>query len=231
MAIQPSPRQQIRGARARKDGQTELRRDLSALEHLLGQPLATSTTRGEVLNIDVDAVNLLTVCRFLYHQLGFNLLSSVSGVDMLDHLEVVYHVRALSRKQLIQLRVRVDSQQPELDSVVSIWPGSNWLEREVYDLFGVHFRGHPDLRRILLDDEFEGYPLLKSFQAMPPVLKDRATTQVGPNQAISPRFQTCGYEQGTAMRVGQGKEERLHPGTPTFGDTQDASQAGELGQP
>lgn len=220
MAIQPSPQNQLRGARARKDGQAELWRDLTALEHLLGQQPMISTTRGDIVSMDVEPVHLLTVCRFLYHQLGFNLLSSISGVDMLDHLEVVYHVRALSRKQLLQLRVRVDTQGPEVESLVSVWPGANWLERETYDLFGIRFRGHPDQRRILLDDDFEGYPLLKSFQALPPVVKDRATTQIDPNFAISERFQTRHYEQGAATRVGQGKEERLHPGTPTFGDTQ-----------
>ncbi|HXR64966.1 MAG TPA: hypothetical protein VN729_03530, partial [Ktedonobacteraceae bacterium] len=65
--------------------------------------------------------------------------------------------------------------------------------------------------------------LLKSFQAMPPVIKDPATTQIDPNRAITERFQTQNYEQGAATRVGQGKEERLHPGTPTFGDTQGKS--------
>jgi hypothetical protein len=76
----------------------------------------------------------------------------------------------------------------------------------------------------LLDDDFEGYPLLKQFQAMPPVVKDAATTQVNPHLAISERFQTRHYEQGAATRVGQGKEERLHPGTPTFGETQEEAQ-------
>jgi hypothetical protein len=65
--------------------------------------------------------------------------------------------------------------------------------------------------------------LLKNFQAMPPVIKDPATTQVDPNMAIAERFQTQHYEQGAATRVSQGKEERLHPGTPTFGDTRDKS--------
>src|SRR5437879_8993331 len=88
MAIQPVPQNQIRGARALKDGQAELRRDLAALEHLLGQQPVMSTTRGGIVSMDVEPVHLLTVCRFLYHQLGFNLLSSISGVDMLDHLEV-----------------------------------------------------------------------------------------------------------------------------------------------
>ena len=224
MAMQPARQFQANNDRAQQSGQADLKRALAALEHITTQQPVMYTTRGGVLNLDVESVQLLSVCRFLRDQLGFHLLSSISGVDMLDHLETVYHVYSLSRKQLLQFRVRIDPQKPELDSIVSVWPGANWLEREIYDLFGIRFHGHPDLRRILLDDDFEGYPLLKHFQAMPPVIKDPATTQVDPNEAISGRFQTRHYEQGTAKRVGQGKEERLHPGTPTFGDTQGAPQ-------
>src|SRR5260370_42340373 len=102
---------------------------------------------------------------------------------MLDHLETVYHVRSTTRGQLLQLKVRLENEKPEVDSVVSVWQTANWLERETYDLFGIRFTGHPDLRRMLLDDDFEGYPLLKSFHQVPVTVKDRATTQVDPNMA------------------------------------------------
>jgi NADH/F420H2 dehydrogenase subunit C len=224
MAIQPSPKNQVSKAREQQEKNAGLMRDLAPLEQSMKQKPVVYAVRGDVLNLDVEPAHLLSVCRFLRDQLGFNLLSSISGVDMVDHLETIYHVHSLAGKRLLQFRVRIDLESPELDSIVSVWPGANWLEREVYDLFGIRFRGHPDLRRILLDDDFEGYPLLKGFQAMPPVIKDPATTQVDPNRAIMERFQTRNYEQGAATRVGQGKEERLHPGTPTFGDTQDKSQ-------
>ena len=224
MALQPARQQQAASAREHQNELADLKRNLAALEHITMQKPVMYGIRGDVLNLDVEQAQLLSVCRFLRDQLGFNLLSSISGVDMLDHLETIYHVYSLSRKQLLQFRVRIEKQKPELDSIVSVWPGANWLEREVYDLFGIHFHGHPDLRRILLDDDFEGFPLLKNFQAMPPVIKDAATTQIDPNMAISERFQTRHYEQGAAMRVGQGKKERIHPGTPTFGDTQEEAQ-------
>jgi len=202
-----------------------LARDLVPIQTIMGRDLNLQTIAGNLLSLDVAREHLLAVCRFLRDQLGFELLSSISGVDFLDHLETVYHVRALSRHDVLQLRVRVDTQQPEVESVVSIWPGANWLEREVYDLFGIRFLGHPDLRRLLLDDDFVGYPLLKSFQSMPPVIKNRATTQVPPTVAVAGTFETQGYEQVVLKRVGQGREERLHPGTPTFGDTQQHAQA------
>ena len=230
MAIQTQRTNQSMIARQKQAGQTDLKRDLAALEHITGQKPAIHTIRGNMLSLDVERSQLLSVCRFLRDQLGFNLLSSISGVDMVDHLETIYHVYALPRQQLLQFRVRIDPQEQVVDSIVSVWPGANWLEREVYDLFGIRFRGHPDLRRILLDDEFEGYPLLKSFQAAPPVIKDPATTQVDPNRAISEHFQTHNYEQGVATRVGQGQEERLHPGTPTFGDTQEKKKENQPDQ-
>ena len=201
-----------------------LARELAPIEQITGRKPVMYTIKGDLLNLDVERANLLTICRFLRDQLGFDLLSSISGVDMLDHLETVYHVYAVSKRQKLQFRVRIDAQRPEIESIVSIWPSANWLEREVYDMFGIRFLGHPDLRRLLLDDEFEGYPLLKSFQAMPPVVKDRATTQVSPNMAIESRFQIQGYESAVVPRVGQGMEERFHPGTPTFGHTQESFQ-------
>ena len=104
-----------------------------------------------------------------------------------------------------------------MDSVASIWPTANWLERETYDMFGIHFAGHPDLRRMLLDDDFEGYPLLKSFHQVPLTVKPRATTQADPNMATAGNFQQRGVEHVVQKKLGQGMEERLHPGTPTFG--------------
>jgi NADH-quinone oxidoreductase subunit C len=98
----------------------------------------------------------------------FDYLVDVTAVDYRDPerpLEVVYQLRALSRNQDLRVKVPLDKQQPlEVDSVVDLWQGANWLEREVYDLFGVRFRGHPDLRRILMWETYaEGYPLRKDF--------------------------------------------------------------------
>ncbi len=200
-----------------RDQNAALARDLAPISQITGKELSLKTLRGDFLGIEVDSTNLVAVCRFLRDQLGFDLLSCISGVDMLDHLETVYHVRSLTRGQLLQVKVRLDHEKPEVDSVVSVWPTANWLERETYDLYGIKFAGHPDLRRMLLDDDFVGHPLLKSFHQVPLTVKPPATTQVDPNMAVDSRYQQVGVERVVQKKVGQGKQERLHPGTPTFG--------------
>ena len=205
------------GTTGYRDQNAALARDLAPIAQIIGKPITPTTLKGDYLALDIDPTHLVAVCRFLRDQLGFDLLSSISGVDMLDHLETVYHVRSITRGQLLQLKVRLDHEKPEVDSVVSVWPTANWLERETYDLFGIRFAGHPDLRRMLLDDDFEGYPLLKSFHQVPMTVKPQATTQVDPNMAVAGTFQQQRVEHVVQKKLGQGMEERLHPGTPTFG--------------
>ena len=98
----------------------------------------------------------------------FNYLTDITAVDYRDPeqpLEVVYQLRSLDRKVDLRLKIPLDKREPlEVDSVWNLWKGADWLEREVYDMFGVTFRGHPDLRRILMWDTYaEGYPLRKDF--------------------------------------------------------------------
>jgi NADH/F420H2 dehydrogenase subunit C len=190
---------------------------LAPITQITGLPVVPIPQKGGYLGLEVEREHLVAVCRFLRDQLGFDLLTCISGVDMLDHLETVYHIRSIERSQIIQLKVRLDNQKPDVDSVVSVWSTANWLERETYDMFGIHFAGHPDLRRMLLDDDFEGYPLLKTFHQVPLTVKPRATTQVDPNMAVAGDFQQRGVEHVVQKKLGQGMEERLHPGTPTFG--------------
>ena len=207
-----------------RDQNAALARDLAPIAQITGQAVAPVTLKGDYLNIEVDRTHLVAVCRFLRDQLNFDLLSCISGVDMLDHLETVYHLRSLTRGQLLQIKVRIDNEKPEVDSVVSVWPTANWLERETYDMYGIRFAGHPDLRRMLLDDDFEGYPLLKSFHQVPMTVKPRATTQAEPNMAVAGMYQQKGVEHVVQKKLGQGQEERLHPGTPTFGHANEEFQ-------
>ena len=98
----------------------------------------------------------------------FNYLTDVTAVEYRDGelpLEVVYQLRSLSRKVDLRIKIALDKTKPlEVDSVVDLWKGADWLEREVYDMFGVTFKGHPDLRRILMWETYaEGYPLRKDF--------------------------------------------------------------------
>jgi NADH-quinone oxidoreductase subunit C len=98
--------------------------------------------------------------------LKFNLLSDVTCVDRFPvepRLELNYQLVSLDRRARVRLRTSVSVQHPVVDSLVPVWSGANWLEREVFDLFGIQFTGHPDLRRILLPEGFEGYPLRRDF--------------------------------------------------------------------
>ena len=98
--------------------------------------------------------------------LNFNLLSDVTCVDRFPvdpRFELNYSLVSIPRRDRLRLRTRVSAQHPVVDSLVPVWTGANWLEREVFDLFGIHFEGHPDLRRILLPEGFVGFPLRRDF--------------------------------------------------------------------
>jgi NADH-quinone oxidoreductase subunit C len=98
--------------------------------------------------------------------LQFNLLSDIVCVDhfpIAPRFEVNYHLTSIPRRDKLRIRARISGDDPVLDSATSVWPGANWMEREVFDLFGVRFAGHPDLRRILLPDDWQGHPLRKDY--------------------------------------------------------------------
>lgn len=102
---------------------------------------------------------------------GFNMLIDVTAVDWLDSREprftVFYHLLNISKKTRLSLKIDAEEDKPEVESLVPLYPTANFLEREVYDMYGITFSDHPDLRRILMYDEFEGYPLRKDY----PILK------------------------------------------------------------
>ncbi len=101
-------------------------------------------------------------------ELDLRYLISVCGVDRLDHFEVVYQLQSLSRNHLMTLKTRaVDHESPQVPSLVPVWRGAQLQEREVYDLMGIRFEGHPDLRRVFLWDGFPGHPLRKDWLGMP----------------------------------------------------------------
>lgn len=121
----------------------------------------------------VDAAQWKAIGKFLREDpaLDFDLPVDLCGVDFpnrLPRMEVVLHLYSIARHHRVRVKTRVgdeDMDGAELDSLVSIWPGLNWLEREVFDMSGVRFRGHPDLRRILMYPEFEGHPLQRTYPA------------------------------------------------------------------
>jgi len=119
------------------------------------------------LTMYVSNDKILDICQFLHDsdELNFVYLSSITGVDYpnrIPRFDVVYHLYSIEKNHRIRLKIEVDEHK-SIPSVTGIWKGANWFEREVYDLFGIEFTGHPDLRRILLPDEWEGYPLRKDY--------------------------------------------------------------------
>lgn len=112
---------------------------------------------------------LLEVCRFLRDDRGVDAryLNSVTGIDKYDYFEVAYNLTSLSHNHTLTLKVRTGHDEPEVPSVVSVWQGAHLQEREVYDLMGIRFSGHPDLKRIFLWDGFPGHPLRKDFMRLP----------------------------------------------------------------
>jgi len=96
----------------------------------------------------------------------FNLLSDVTAVDWYPaepRFEVVYHLFSIRNKERVRLKVRLNSDMTAVDSVTSVWPAANYFEREVFDLFGVRFNGHPYMRRIMMPEDWEGHPLRKDY--------------------------------------------------------------------
>jgi NADH-quinone oxidoreductase subunit C len=136
--------------------------------------------------IIVDAADIFEICRFLKTEprLRFDLLNCISGVDYLEldpkkvakagfepHLEVVYHLSSFTHRHRFVVKIMLPRWKdgtpgalPDVPSVTSIWRAADWHEREVYDLCGVNFPGHPELRRILLSEDWEGYPLRKDYE-------------------------------------------------------------------
>ncbi len=118
---------------------------------------------GPVLYI--DPAQILPVCRFLKDTAGFEQLIGITGVDWWPkppRFEVIYLVRSYQHNTRLRLSVRLAEGQ-EIESVCSVWRGANWYERETFDLFGVIFRNHPNLERIMMPVDWEGYPLRKDY--------------------------------------------------------------------
>lgn len=117
-----------------------------------------------------DPAQLVEICQWLKEE-GFNMLLDIGGVDYLprpSRFEVVYHLLDMSAHRRLRLRVIPNEEEPEVPSVGEIWPSALAPEREVYDLFGIVFTGHPDLRRIMLPDNWRGHPLRKDYPLQGP---------------------------------------------------------------
>lgn len=113
---------------------------------------------------------IVAVCQALRDEsvAFFDYLACLTGIDYgpeVEKMEVLYHLYSMGHEHGLTLSVEISRKDPSVPSVSAVWRGANWLEREVYDLFGIYFEGHPDLRRILLPEDWEGHPLRKDYQS------------------------------------------------------------------
>ncbi len=116
--------------------------------------------------LEIDQAQIVEVCRYLKHDQKFVRLSGLTGVDWYPaepRFEVVYLLHSIERNVRLRLKVRLSGANPEVDSVCPVWKGADWYERETFDLFGIRFRNHPNLTRLMMPDGWEGHPLRKDY--------------------------------------------------------------------
>jgi NADH-quinone oxidoreductase subunit C len=140
--------------------------DVQALEsHLPGAIQGGKHDRGE-LTLDIAAAKIVPACDCLRSHRGYDLLSDLTcfdGYPVEPRFQIVYHLFSVSEHRYLRLKAHLPGAGPRVETVSTVWPAAGWFEREVFDLFGIHFTGHTDLRRILLPETFEGHPLRKDY--------------------------------------------------------------------
>ena len=122
-----------------------------------------NSTVPETVTVASDSILKVAIFCKDNEAMGFDALSCLTGIDYKDRIDVVYHLLSYKLKHELVLKVRLDRASPRLQTVEGVWKTANWHERECFDLLGVMFDGHPDLRRILLPDDWVGHPLRKDY--------------------------------------------------------------------
>ena len=143
---------------------------LATLARVLGDGVFSQSRFRDNLRLFVPPSRLKELLTVLKDQCGFNMLGELGATDYLGYpgrtrarFEVHYVLRNLETSERLVVKAGIDDPDPTLPSAVPLWPGADWLEREVFDMFGIRFSGHPDLRRILMPKEFTAYPLRKDY--------------------------------------------------------------------
>ncbi len=128
------------------------------------QPAATYDETGEWLNINIEASEWKRLAKLLRNApFNFDHLFCLTCIDWKTHMTIVYHLSSTIHRHTIVVKAKVDRADPRIETVADTWRTAEFHEREVYELFGVRFNNHPDLRRLILTDDFEGYPLRKDY--------------------------------------------------------------------
>ncbi|MFZ1918984.1 MAG: NADH-quinone oxidoreductase subunit C [Terriglobales bacterium] len=149
----------------------ELLKSHPALARLLGANAAAvhaAKFDRDELTIWIDRSFIREACAILRDDpdCPFNYLADLTCVDWYPsepRFEVVYHLLSIPKKERVRLKARLDGSSPAIESVTSVWPSANFYEREVFDLFGIRFTGHPNLKRLMMPDDWEGHPLRKDY--------------------------------------------------------------------
>src|SRR3989337_2112519 len=141
---------------------------LTILRPLCHQELMVDeTTLPKSIKISADDLLVVMDTLFRNETTYFDMLSCITGIDngpQLATMEVVYNLFSIPFNQHLMVKVKLSREKPEIDSVNHLWKTANWHEREIFDMYGIHFNNHPDLRRILMPADWEGYPLRKDYK-------------------------------------------------------------------
>jgi NADH-quinone oxidoreductase subunit C len=140
--------------------------DATSLDSALPGAIVTGKHKFDETTLEIAPAQIVAACRYLKMERQYERLSAVTAVDRYPtdpRFEIIYLFHSLARNTRLRLKSRVSGSHPEIDSVSSVYLSANWYEREVFDLFGVTFRNHPDLRRIMLPEDWEGHPLRKDY--------------------------------------------------------------------
>ena len=150
--------------------------EMGKVSGLLSEALPAGAVKAAYLNelsqqmptLELEADSWLEAAKLLkqHDMLGYHYLRNISGVDYETHMEVVYHLLSMQSGHTLAVKVAVSREEPSLPSVSAVWSAANWNEREIYDLLGIQFREHPDLRRIMMPDDWVGYPLRKDYKPL-----------------------------------------------------------------
>ncbi|RFM24171.1 MAG: NADH-quinone oxidoreductase subunit C [Candidatus Thermochlorobacter aerophilum] len=171
---------------------------IQALQARFGHAIRDITEfRGETTLL-VETSAIVDICRVLKLEHGFNYCADICGADRFteeERFEVIYNLTNLEKRLRLRLKVRVSEENPVVPSVTSVWRAANWHERETYDMYGIRFEGHPDLRRMYMPEDFEYYPLRKDFPL------------IGvPGSIPLPEFDKKAPKQDAGRRYNQGEQ-------------------------
>ena len=142
-----------------------------AVEAFDGDAVRGGKLQNGEITLEIAASKIASICGFLKYDQSFVRISTVTAVDRYPaepRFEIVYHLHSIDRNLRLRLKAMLPGADPTIESVTGVWRGAGWYEREVFDLFGVRFLNHPDLRRILMPDDWEGYPLRKDYPVTGP---------------------------------------------------------------